>query len=133
MKNGEFFIQLSMKMETIEGSETSAFRTKTPGNYPKENILHNEHGEGLKSRTFTESTTSKRETSKFHASPYCNRRIFQYSRKVNPDSIHFILGLHELSPRKMQRYFLSQYIYSARELEYLQFYTPRTYFVSWLV
>ena len=38
-----------MKMEPIEGSETSAIRTKTPGNYPKENILHNEHGESLKS------------------------------------------------------------------------------------
>jgi len=28
-----------MKTEPIEGSETSAFRTQTPGNYPKENIL----------------------------------------------------------------------------------------------
>jgi len=40
-----------MKMELIEGSETSAIRTQTPGNYPKENILHIEHGESLKSRT----------------------------------------------------------------------------------
>jgi len=39
-----------MKMEPIEGSETSAFRTQTPGNYPKENIRHKEHGESLKSR-----------------------------------------------------------------------------------
>jgi len=39
-----------MKMEPIEGSETSAIRTKTPGNYPKENILHIQHGESLKSR-----------------------------------------------------------------------------------
>ena len=39
-----------MKMELIEGSETSAIRTQTPGNYPKENILHMEHGESLKSR-----------------------------------------------------------------------------------
>jgi len=67
------------------------------------------------------------------ASPYCNRRIFQYSRKVNPNSIHFILGLPELSPWKTQSYFLSQYIYSARELEYLQFYTPRAYFVPWII
>ena len=37
-----------MKMEPIEGSETSAFRTQTPGNYAKENILHKE-GESLKS------------------------------------------------------------------------------------
>ena len=28
-----------MKMELIEGFETSAIRTQTPGNYPKENIL----------------------------------------------------------------------------------------------
>jgi len=35
-----FFIHLPMKMEPIGCSETSAFRTQTPGNYPKENILH---------------------------------------------------------------------------------------------
>jgi len=39
-----------MKMETIECSETSAIRTQTSGNYPKENTLHIEHGESLKSR-----------------------------------------------------------------------------------
>ena len=33
----------------IQGSEMSAVRTQTPGNYPKENILHTEHGESLKS------------------------------------------------------------------------------------
>ena len=44
-----FFIHLPMKMERIEGSETSAFRTQAPGNYPKENILHKENGESLKS------------------------------------------------------------------------------------
>jgi len=38
-----------MKMELIEGSETSATSIVTPGNYPKENILHTEHGESLKS------------------------------------------------------------------------------------
>jgi len=37
-------------MEPIEGSETSAFKPQTPGKYPKENILHKEHGESLKSR-----------------------------------------------------------------------------------
>jgi len=41
-----------MKMELIEGTETSAIRTQTLGNYPKENILHTEHGESLKSRHF---------------------------------------------------------------------------------
>jgi len=39
-----------MKMESIEVSETSDFRTQTPGNYPRENILHNEQGESLKSK-----------------------------------------------------------------------------------
>jgi hypothetical protein len=40
-------------MEPIESSETSAFKTQTPGKYPKENILHKEHGESLKSRNYT--------------------------------------------------------------------------------
>jgi len=50
MKYEVYFIYLPMKMELIEGSETSAISTVTPGNYPKENILHTEHGESLKSR-----------------------------------------------------------------------------------
>ena len=41
-----------MKMEPIEGSETSDFKTQTPGKYPKENILHKEQGESFKSRNF---------------------------------------------------------------------------------
>ena len=40
-------------MEPIEGSETSAFKPQTPGKYPKENILHKEHGESLKSRRYS--------------------------------------------------------------------------------
>jgi len=42
-------------MELIDGSETSGFRTQTPGNYPKEDILHKEHGESLKSRILATS------------------------------------------------------------------------------
>jgi len=34
-----YFIHLPMKMEPIVGSETSAIRTQTPGNYPKRNKL----------------------------------------------------------------------------------------------
>jgi len=34
------FIDLPMKMEPTESSETSAFSTRTPGRYPKENALH---------------------------------------------------------------------------------------------
>ena len=39
-----------MKVEPIVSSETSAIRTQTPGNYPKRNKLHLEHGESLKTR-----------------------------------------------------------------------------------
>ena len=41
---GSIFLHLPRKMEQIEGSETSAFKPQTPGKYPKENILHKEHG-----------------------------------------------------------------------------------------
>ena len=41
-----------MKMEPIVSSETSAIRTQTPGNYPKRNKLHLEHGESLKTKLF---------------------------------------------------------------------------------
>jgi hypothetical protein len=37
-------------MELIECSETSANSTQSPGNHPKENILHLTHGVSLKSR-----------------------------------------------------------------------------------
>jgi len=37
-------------MEPIVSSETSAIRTQTPGNYPKRNKLHLEHGESIKTR-----------------------------------------------------------------------------------
>jgi hypothetical protein len=40
------FTLLSMKMEQIECSETSAYKIQTPGNHPEENIQHTEHGEG---------------------------------------------------------------------------------------
>ena len=38
-----------MKMEPIEGSETSAIINQTPGNYPKGNLIYSVHGESLKS------------------------------------------------------------------------------------
>jgi hypothetical protein len=37
-------------MEQTVCSETSAFKTQTPGNYPKEIIQHSKQGEILKSR-----------------------------------------------------------------------------------
>ena len=51
--NEVYFIHLPLKMEPIVSSETSAIRTQTPGNYPKRNKLHLEHGESLKSCTVT--------------------------------------------------------------------------------
>jgi len=46
----KYFIHLPMKMEPTVSSETSAIKTQTPGNYPKRNKLHLEHGESLKTR-----------------------------------------------------------------------------------
>ena len=43
---------MPMEMEPIVSSETSAIRTQTPGNYPKRNKLHLEHGESLKTRIY---------------------------------------------------------------------------------
>jgi hypothetical protein len=45
-------IDLPMKMEPIEGSETSDISTQTPKKHPKENILHIKHGESLKSSIY---------------------------------------------------------------------------------
>jgi len=42
-----------MKMEPIVSSETSAIRTQTPGNYPKRNNLHLEHGESLRTKMYS--------------------------------------------------------------------------------
>ena len=42
-----YFIHLPMKVEPTVSSEMSAIRTQTPGNYPKRNKLHLEHGESL--------------------------------------------------------------------------------------
>ena len=39
-----------LKMELIEGSETSASQNPTQGKYPKEYVQDSEHGESLKSR-----------------------------------------------------------------------------------
>jgi hypothetical protein len=40
---------LPMKMEETGCSETSAYKTQTPGNYPEESTQHSEQGESLKS------------------------------------------------------------------------------------
>jgi hypothetical protein len=36
-------------MEWIKSSEKSVYKKRTPGNHPKGNIEHHEHGESLKS------------------------------------------------------------------------------------
>jgi hypothetical protein len=41
-----------LKMELIQGSETSANHNMTPGKYPEENIQYSNHGESLKSRKY---------------------------------------------------------------------------------
>jgi len=37
-------------MEPIVSSETSATKSQTPGNYPKRNKLHLQHGESLRTK-----------------------------------------------------------------------------------
>jgi hypothetical protein len=40
-------------MEPTQSSETSAFNTQTPGKYPEDNLSLLQHGESLKTRTYT--------------------------------------------------------------------------------
>jgi len=42
-------IHLGAYEDRRECSETSAYKTQTPGNYPEESIQHSEHGKSLKS------------------------------------------------------------------------------------
>ena len=48
---------LSAYEDGTECSKTSAYKIQTPGNYPKENIQHSEHGESLKSRINNNNST----------------------------------------------------------------------------
>jgi hypothetical protein len=50
-----FYTHLPAYEDGTECSETSARKLQTPGNYPKENIHHTEHGKSLKSRIGTVS------------------------------------------------------------------------------
>jgi hypothetical protein len=45
-----YYIDLPLKMDPIQCSETSAISTQTPRKHPKENIFHVTQGESLKSR-----------------------------------------------------------------------------------
>ena len=75
-----YFIHLPMKMELIVSSETSVIRTQTPGNYPKRNKLHLEHGESLKTRilfiSFT--LTSFKEFKNVQLLPYIQHSDTRY-------------------------------------------------------
>jgi hypothetical protein len=61
-------------MEPIECSETSAFKPQTPGKYPKENILHKEHGESLKSRQYNSYSIQQENINPLNAklNPICH-------------------------------------------------------------
>jgi hypothetical protein len=50
MKNSSY---LPAYEDGTECSETSAYKIRTPGNYPEESIQHSEHSESLKSRKVT--------------------------------------------------------------------------------
>ena len=74
-------------MELIEGSET-AIRTKTPGNYPKENMLHIEHGESLKSRKLSVYLSFQNNKIKLMASNKCYDNFLIYCH--NESSVNSI-------------------------------------------
>ena len=48
--HGELYVIVPMKMEPIVSSETSAIKSQMPGNYPKRNKLHLQHGESLRTK-----------------------------------------------------------------------------------
>jgi hypothetical protein len=68
MKYFILYIQ-PLKMELIEGSETSANHNRTPGKYPKEYIQDSKHGESLKSRNI-----------KLHENSSCGSRFVTCGR-----------------------------------------------------
>jgi hypothetical protein len=51
LKPSSFYTHLPGYEDGTVCSETSAYKLRTPGNYPEESIQHSEHGESLKSRT----------------------------------------------------------------------------------
>ena len=67
-----YFIHLPMEMEPIVSSETSAIRTQTPGNYPKRNNLHLEHGESLRTRKVFMCVTHTACVEVLERWPFCN-------------------------------------------------------------
>ena len=86
-----FFLHLPRKMEPIEGSETSAFKPQTPGKHQKENILHKEHGESLKSRYF-QSLSSKRNRLRQHHEIPVYLRLFSNKHSMSFKDLFFTLS-----------------------------------------
>jgi hypothetical protein len=75
-------------MEIILGSETSTHLNQTPGLYPKENTLHQQHGESLKTKMhqfyFTRRTFSRICTSLISSSAFSS---FSFMNAARPASI----------------------------------------------
>jgi hypothetical protein len=82
-------------MELIPGSETSAHLIQTPGIYPKENTLHQKHGESLKTKnleSFYVINRSKRRLNLFMHS----KKIVRGSlvvRAMDPEMMRFICSI----------------------------------------
>jgi hypothetical protein len=66
-------------MELIEVSEMSVNNHLTPGNYPKESILHSQHGESLKS---TLCTTCLRTSFKIVPLNNLNKYLYNGKREI---------------------------------------------------
>jgi hypothetical protein len=50
-----------MKMEATQSSETWAYKTQTPGNYPEESPLHPQHGKSLKATKISLDSEEEKE------------------------------------------------------------------------
>jgi len=79
----KYFIHLPMKMEPIVSSETSAIKSQTPGNYPKRNKLHLQHGESLRTRLINMLCCG-------NAAPFI--KILSRMDDVNPDKAARVLS-----------------------------------------
>jgi hypothetical protein len=84
-----FFLHLLMKMEPIESSETSAFKTRTPGKNPKENIIHTYPSVGISRRFVRNVYIHLANHLKFHSRLFYSRllKIFQFTLLINLHNI----------------------------------------------
>ena len=84
-------------MEQIECSETSAYINQTPGNHPKENKQHSEHGESLKLRINRTCLQRLRKTThRLLGQPVPELRFAPSTRRIQEFNYELINKIYEL-------------------------------------